>query len=176
MELMKIQTCLRSILVSASMMSCAMPVIADQVAAPAVKVSSGTIVGIVRNSAKVAVAGATVIATGVESGSIRATVSSSDGIYSFSDLTPGTYAVTAQVDGYPDVALPSVTVVAGKAARSDIVMNVPSEVSSPLAPALAAAPAPAPAAAPAPASESAAPRASGSAKSSLSHYGPSPHP
>jgi hypothetical protein len=167
MELMKIQTCLRTILVSASMMSCALPVIADQVAAPAVKVSSGTIVGIIRNSAKVAVAGATVIATGVESGSIRATVSSSDGIYSFSDLAPGTYAVTAQVDGYPDVALPSVTVVAGKATRSDIAMNVPSEVQSPLAPALAATPAPAPAPPPAPASERPAPRTSGSATSSL---------
>jgi hypothetical protein len=157
---MKIQTCLRSVLVWASMMSCTLPVIADPAAGSAVKVSAGTIVGIIRNSAKVAVAGATVIVTGVESGSIRATVSSSDGIYSFSDLAPGTYAVTAQVDGYPDVALPAVTVVAGKAARSDIVMNVPSEVSSPLAPALAATPAPAPA-------ETPAPRTSGSGTSAL---------
>jgi len=157
---MKIQSCLRSIVVSASMMSCALPVIADQATAPAVKVSSGTIVGVVKNSAKVAVAGATVIATGVESRSIRATVSSGDGIYSFSDLAPGTYAVTAQVDGHPDVALPSVTVVAGKATRSDIVMNVPSEVSSPLAPALAATPATAPA-------ETPVPRTSGSVTSSF---------
>jgi hypothetical protein len=164
---MKIESCLRSLLVSASLMSCALPAFADQVAGSAVKVTSGTIVGIVKNSAKVAVAGATVIATGVESGSIRATVSSSDGIYSFSDLAPGTYAVTAQVDGYPDVALPSVTVVAGKAARSDIVMNVPAEVSSPLAPALAATPAPAPATTPALASENQAPRGSGSVTSSL---------
>jgi Putative beta-barrel porin-2, OmpL-like. bbp2/Carboxypeptidase regulatory-like domain len=166
---MKIETCLRSLLVSASMMTCALPVIAEQVVGPAVKVSSGTIVGIVKNSAKAAVAGATVIATGIESGSIRATVSSSDGIYSFSDLAPGTYAVTAQVDGHPDVALPSVTVVAGKATRSDIVMNVPSEVSSPLAPALAATPAPAPAATSTPApAETPAPRTSGSATPSLS--------
>jgi hypothetical protein len=148
------------------MMSCALPVIADQAAAPAVKVSSGTIVGIIKNSAKAAVAGATVVATGVESGSIRATVSSSDGIYSFSDLAPGTYAVTAQVDGYPDVALPSLTVTAGKATRSDIVMNVPSEVHSPLAPALAATAAPAASPGPAPA-EIPAPRSSGSVTSSL---------
>ena len=160
-EFMKIKTCLRSVLVSASMMACALPVIADQVAGSAVKVSAGTIVGVVRNSAKVAVAGATVIATGIESGSIRATVSSSDGIYSFSDLAPGTWAVTAQVDGHPDVALPPVTVSAGKATRSDIVMNVPSEVSSPLAPALASTPAQAATPAPAPA-ESPAPRTSGS--------------
>jgi putative OmpL-like beta-barrel porin-2/carboxypeptidase family protein len=163
---MKIESCLRGLLVSASLMSCALPAFADQAAAPAVRVTSGTIVGIVKNSAKVAVAGATVIATGVESGSIRATVSSSDGVYSFSDLAPGTYAVTAQVDGFPDVALPSVTVVAGKATRSDIVMNVPSEVSSPLAPALAATPAPAATTAPAPA-ETPAPRGSGSVTSSL---------
>jgi hypothetical protein len=159
---MKIETCLRSLLVSASMMTCALPVIAEQVVGPAVKVSSGTIVGIVKNSAKAAVAGATVIATGIESGSIRATVSSSDGVYSFSDVAPGTYAVTAQVDGYPDVVLPSVTVVAGKAARSDIVMNVPSEVSSPLAPALASAPT-----IPAPATETPPPRTAGSATSTL---------
>jgi Putative beta-barrel porin-2, OmpL-like. bbp2/Carboxypeptidase regulatory-like domain len=171
---MKIQACLRSVLVSAAMISCALPVMADQAPAPAVspppavKVSSGTIVGIIRNSAKVAVAGATVIATGIDSGSIRATVSSSDGIYSFSDLPPGTYAVSAQVDGYPDAALPSVTVVAGKAARSDIVMNVPAEVSSPLAPALAATPAPAPAATAAPApAETPAPRSSGSVSTAL---------
>jgi hypothetical protein len=120
----------------------------------------------VRNSAKVAVAGATVIATGIESGSIRATVSSSDGIYSFSDLTPGTWAVTAQVDGHPDVALPPVTVTAGKATRSDIVMNVPSEGSSPLAPALASTPAQAATPAPAPA-ETPAPHTSGSVSSAL---------
>jgi hypothetical protein len=166
---MKIESCLRSLLVSASLMSCALPAFADQVVGSAVKVTSGTIVGVVKNSAKVAVAGATVIATGVESGSIRATVSSSDGIYSFADLAPGTYAVTAQVDGHPDVALPPVTVTAGKATRSDIVMNVPAEVSSPLAPALAATPAPVPATTPAaaPASENPAPRSSGSVTSSL---------
>jgi hypothetical protein len=138
---MKIESFLRSILVAACVMTCSLPAAADQVAGAAVKVPSGTIVGIVKNAAKVAVGGATVVATGVESGAIRATVSSSDGVYSFSDLAPGTWAVTAQVDGYPDVALPSVTVTAGKATRSDIVMNVPAEVHSPLAPSLAAAPA-----------------------------------
>jgi hypothetical protein len=148
---MKIKTCLRSIVVSVSIMSCAWPAIADQAAVPAAKVSAGTIVGIVRNSARAAVAGATVIATGVESGSIRATVSSSDGLYSFADLAPGTYAVTAQVDGYADAVLPAVTVVAGKAARSDIAMNIPGGVSSPTGPALAASPAPLPATTPAPA-------------------------
>src|ERR1700676_873594 len=162
---MKIESCLRSLLVSASLISCTLPAFADQVVGSAVKVTSGTIVGVIKNSAKAAVAGATVIATGVESGSIRATVSSSDGIYSFADLAPGTYAVTAQVDGHPDVALPPVTVTAGKATRSDIVMNVPSEVSSPLAPALASAHAPAATPAPAAPAETPAPRTSGSVTS-----------
>lgn len=93
--------------------------------APTVKVSSGAIVGIVRNAAKLPVAGATVTAMRTDGGAIRATVSSSDGVYSFADLTPGEWSVTAQVDGYPDAVVPAVTVVASKAARSDLVMNVP---------------------------------------------------
>jgi Putative beta-barrel porin-2, OmpL-like. bbp2/Carboxypeptidase regulatory-like domain len=93
--------------------------------AATVKVSSGAIVGIVRNAAKLPVAGATVTAMRTDGGAIRATVSSSDGVYSFADLTPGEWSVTAQVDGYPDTVVPAVTVVASKAARSDVVMNVP---------------------------------------------------
>jgi hypothetical protein len=107
--------------------------------APTVKVSSGAIVGTVTNAAKLPVAGATVTATRVDGGSIRATVSSSDGIYSFADLTPGEWSITAQVDGYPDAVAPAVTVVASKATRNDLVMNVPAAAP----PALATAPQPA---------------------------------
>jgi hypothetical protein len=106
--------------------------------APTVKVSSGAIVGIVRNAAKLPVAGATVTATRVDGGSIRATVSSSEGLYSFADLTPGEWSITAQVDGYPDMVVPAVSVTASKATRSDLVMNVPATP-----PAFAAAPQPA---------------------------------
>jgi len=107
-------------------------------AAPAIRVSAGTIVGLVTNSAKLPIAGATVTAARVDGRGIRATVSSSDGIYSFADLAPGAWSVTVQVDGYPDVVVPSLEVAGGKATRHDIVMNLPAVL--PSVPALAAAP------------------------------------
>jgi Putative beta-barrel porin-2, OmpL-like. bbp2/Carboxypeptidase regulatory-like domain len=91
---------------------------------PLVKTVLGTAVGIVMNETKHPIAGATVMAVRTDGGSIRSTISGADGIYSFADLTPGTWSVTAQVDGYPDV-VSSIEVVANKATRSDIVMNVP---------------------------------------------------
>ncbi|HEY2634806.1 MAG TPA: carboxypeptidase-like regulatory domain-containing protein, partial [Steroidobacteraceae bacterium] len=110
-------------------------------AAPAIRVSAGTIVGLVTNSAKLPVGGATVTAARVDGNGIRATVSSSDGIYSFADLAPGAWSVTVQVDGYPDVVVPSLEVAGSKATRHDIVMAMPAVL--PAAPALAAAQKPA---------------------------------
>ena len=79
----------------------------------------------VTNSAKLPVAGATVTAVRADGGRIRATVSGSDGVYSFADLPPGAWSLTVQVDGYPEAGVPSLQVVASKASRRDIVMNVP---------------------------------------------------
>ena len=121
-----LKACVMSILAAGF----ALPVAhADVSPAPVIHVSSGTIVGIVTNSAKTPVAHATVTAARVDGGSIRATVSGSDGVYSFADLTPGEWSLTAQVDGFPDAALPAVTVAASKTTRSDIVMNVPAAAS-----------------------------------------------
>jgi hypothetical protein len=113
--------------------------------APVVKVSAGAIVGIVTNSAKLPVAGAMVTATRLDGGSIRATLSGSDGMYSFADMTPGQWSLTAQIEGSPEAVPPALNVIVGKATRADIVMNAPGT-----APVLAAAAQPAPAA-PAPA-------------------------
>jgi len=98
---------------------------AQESAAPVVRTASGTMVGIVTNSAKLPIAGATVTAIRADGGGIRATVSSSDGIYSFADLPPGAWSITVQVDGYPDATAAALQVVAGKATRHDLVMNVP---------------------------------------------------
>jgi hypothetical protein len=88
----------------------------------------GAIVGVLTTGSKAPVAGATITAARDDGTAIRATVSTSEGVYSFSDLLPGAWTVTARVEGYPDVTLPSVAVVASKAARSDMVMNVPAAV------------------------------------------------
>src|ERR1700682_1560542 len=107
MRSMKFQRYLKGFLISVLTTGLAVSAVqAEQSSAPpVVKTSSATIVGIVTNSAKLPVAGATVTATRVDGSGIRATVSSSDGVYSFSDLPPGAWSVTAQVDGYPDATV-----------------------------------------------------------------------
>jgi hypothetical protein len=101
----------------------------------------GAIVGIVRNPDKVPVSGATITAIRVGGASIRATLSGSDGVFSFADLAPGTWALALQVEDYPEVSVPSLQVVASRATRQDVVMSIPN-----LAPSVASQFAPAPAA------------------------------
>jgi Putative beta-barrel porin-2, OmpL-like. bbp2/Carboxypeptidase regulatory-like domain len=120
---------------------------AQQTSAPVVKMQSGAIVGMVTNSAKLPVAGATVTAVRADGGSIRATVSGSDGVYSFADLPSGVWSITVQVDGYPEASVPSLQVAASKATRRDVVMNVPAPAPAAVA---ALAPEAAPRFAPAP--------------------------
>ena len=119
---------------------------ADETSAPAH--APGAIVGGVRNPDKVPVSGATVTAVRSD-GAIRATVSGSDGIYSFADLAPGTWSLTLQVDGYPEVEVPALPVATGKATRHDVLMSVPNSAVAALstAPALPAQPPAAPPAA-----------------------------
>jgi Putative beta-barrel porin-2, OmpL-like. bbp2/Carboxypeptidase regulatory-like domain len=98
----------------------------------------GTIVGVVTNSAKLPVAGVTVTAVRADGEAIRATVSGSDGVYSFADLPPGAWSLTLDAAGYQEVAVPPLAVVASKATRHDVVMNVPAGAPAPVAaPALA---------------------------------------
>ena len=79
----------------------------------------GAIVGRLTTPAGAPVANATVTAIRSDSGAIRATLSGSDGVYSFGDLTPGAWTVSAQVEGLPGVSTPALVVVTGKATRSD---------------------------------------------------------
>ena len=89
-----------------------------------VAASPGTIVGLVTNSAGGPVARATVTAVRVDGSGIRATLTGSDGVYSFADLPPGAWSLTVQVEGYPDAGVTSLQVIASKASRRDIVMNI----------------------------------------------------
>jgi hypothetical protein len=92
--------------------------------------SYGTIVGVVANAARRPLAGATVTAVR-EGGGVRATISGSDGLYSFADVPLGIWSLTAVLDGAPESLGPAISVMANKATRQDIVMNV----STPAAPA-----------------------------------------
>jgi len=71
-------------------------------AAPAPKPSIGAIVGVLTDSAKRPIAGATVTAIRADGGAIRATVSDSNGLYTFADMTPGEWSVSYEADGYAE--------------------------------------------------------------------------
>jgi hypothetical protein len=85
--------------------------------------SDGAVVGIVTNSAKLPIAHATVTANRVDGDGFRATMSGSDGVYTFADLPPGTWVIRAKIDGLAALTAPPVTVVAEDATRFDIVLN-----------------------------------------------------
>jgi hypothetical protein len=126
MLMMNTVKCLRGIALSLASIVVTVPLVqAEEPATLTAAVSLGTIVGVVTNAAKIPVGGATVTAVRT-GGGIRATVSGSDGVYSFADLSPGVWSLTVQVDGYPEASVPSVQVVASKATRRDVVMNGPS--------------------------------------------------
>jgi Putative beta-barrel porin-2, OmpL-like. bbp2/Carboxypeptidase regulatory-like domain len=97
------------------------------VAASAINAQSpfGTIVGLIRDTAGMPVAGATVTAIKQDNGAIRSTISGSDGLYSFSDLAPGPWSIKAKAQNRPDFSLSSLDVVAGDATRADIGMAGP---------------------------------------------------
>jgi hypothetical protein len=137
---MKMGKYLQTVLLAVSASIALIPIArAQDSATPMTAAAPGTIVGVVTNAAKAPIGGATVTAVRA-SGGIRSTVSSSDGIYSFADLPPGSWALTISVDGSPDVVVPALSVVPNKATRHDVVMNIPA-ASMPPAPVVAVAPA-----------------------------------
>jgi Putative beta-barrel porin-2, OmpL-like. bbp2/Carboxypeptidase regulatory-like domain len=123
-----VQACLQRPLLAVAAAGLMLP------AVQAAESPAGTIVGVVVNSAKAPVAHATVTAIKVGGGGIRATVSGSDGVYSFADLPSGKWSVTSKAEGFPDSVAPPLDVAPNQATRFDIVMN-----GGPPAPAVASA-------------------------------------
>lgn len=81
-------------------------------------VTTGSITGTVRSSTGAAISGATVSVAGGGS-----TTTASDGSYTLSDVTAGTYTVTASKTGY-DSNSKSVTVVAGQSVTADFSLTL----------------------------------------------------
>jgi hypothetical protein len=110
----------------------------------------GALVGLLTNAAGAPVAHATVTAVRADGSGIRATITGSDGMYSFADVPAGSWSISVDAPGYPTVSAPALVVVAGKATRHDLALNA-TQPAGASGPALAAAPAPARAQAPQPA-------------------------
>src|SRR5580658_1172813 len=83
----------------------------------------GAITGLVKDARQLPVAGATVTAVRQDGNGVRSTISNSDGIYSFSDVVPGTWAIIVQTEGNPDFTGLPLTVVAGRGARADLLLS-----------------------------------------------------
>ncbi|MGO9261935.1 MAG: outer membrane beta-barrel protein [Bryobacteraceae bacterium] len=92
----------------------------------------GALTGLIVDATNKPVGGATVTAAQQDGSAIRATISGSDGVYSFADMVPGTYSVIARVPGHPGVTIPSVQVTAGEGARADVTVG-PSTAPLPVA-------------------------------------------
>ena len=107
----------------------------------------GAIIGVVRSKAGLPLADATVSIASLDGKIFRAALSGSDGFYTFADVLPGAYSLTAQAEGYSDFTIGSLQVTAGRPARADSTMNAtivaPSTISS-TSPAAPSAIAPAP--------------------------------
>jgi hypothetical protein len=93
--------------------------------------SPGTIVGLVSDAARKPIAHATITALKADGSAIRATLSGADGVYAFADLPPGSWSVTVSSEGAPDVSLPAIQVIGGKASRLDIALSPPPSADAP---------------------------------------------
>src|SRR5581483_8587767 len=80
------------------------------------QVVSGTITGFVTDPSGAAVPGATVSAINVQTGVVTKRTTESTGLYSITNLIPGTYSVTVEATGFQ------------KAIHPDVVLNVDSKV------------------------------------------------
>jgi len=109
-------------------------VFAQQPPAAGAPAPLGAIVGMVKSAGGTPVPQATVTAMRVDGSGTRATISGSDGVYSFADVPPGQWAIRCEAEG-TSVTSPSVSVTAGKAARTDLVLNIARPGPAPAAPA-----------------------------------------
>ena len=74
----------------------------------------GGLTGVVTDTSKLPVPGATVTATNNQTGTVRSTVTAGDGTYRISELSPGRYTVTIELQGFQKVSVNDALVLLGK--------------------------------------------------------------
>ena len=75
---------------------------------------AGGLTGVVTDTSKAAVPGATITVTNKQTGAVRTAVSRGDGTYRFPDLSPGRYSVTIELQGFQKVSANDAIVLLGK--------------------------------------------------------------
>ena len=100
----------------------------------------GALVGLVRDATGAPVSEATVTAVRTDGSATRATLTGSDGLYSFADLPPGAWSVSVELVDHRSVSRAALAVLAGQATRADLAVAAPAGAQLAAAPAPAAAP------------------------------------
>lgn len=94
------------------------------VVAASAQSTTGAISGTVRDQSKAILPGATVAVRNVDTGATRSIVSDGDGRYRALNLTPGRYAVTAELSGFTRALVPDVAVQIGRDVPVDLTLSV----------------------------------------------------
>ncbi len=81
---------------------------------------NGTLLGTITDTSGATVAGAKVSATSTETGAVHESVSNESGNYSFPDLQPGTYAVSAEANGFKRVTQQNIALLSNSSVRVDL--------------------------------------------------------
>lgn len=90
----------------------------------AAQIASGQLTGIVTDTARAPVPGATITVTRRETGGTRVVASSADGVYTVAGLPPGTYRVDIALAGFAPVARDGIHVSTGETIRLDVVLQL----------------------------------------------------
>jgi hypothetical protein len=90
----------------------------------------GSVVGVVQDKTQAVVPGASVTIRRLEDNSTRSATSDQNGSFEFLNLKPGTYALSAQADGFSEFQIPSAELTSRQALRIDITLAIKSQSQS----------------------------------------------
>ena len=90
----------------------------------------GSLVGVVQDKTQAVVPGAKVTIRRLEDNNSRSTTSDQNGSFEFLNLKPGTYALSAQADGFAEFQVPSAELTSRQTLRIDITLGIKSQSQS----------------------------------------------
>jgi hypothetical protein len=88
------------------------------------QVGAATVTGVIKDPAGAAIPGATVTITEIATNLRRSVVSTRDGVYAAASLSPGTYTIDVEVQGFRSVRREAVRLSTGETARIDFALAV----------------------------------------------------
>src|SRR5271163_1698469 len=90
----------------------------------------GSIIGVTHDVSQAAVPGASITIRSLEDNSIRSTISDQNGSFEFVNLKAGSYALSAQAEGFAELQVPSAELKARQTLRIDVILQVKSQVTT----------------------------------------------